>query len=271
MGELAIQVKGLFKARGVVLPQRFDPGVIKAVRPGDPALQAGNMGKLATALFVSASPMAIHVDTASEVSKVFEQLIDGVCQALVTGWNSWARSVTFAGVVINATAGILPPGGMVGGPSMQGSLLAAQVPPSPKLPTGPAYASAILNVLGTAFCAWAQGYMHPALVFPGGALCVGSMPPSPCTPGPVAAGMSPGDAMMVAPLLKGQMMAMVSGNHAEVLFDAFAQAFVATFQRWKGATQINGILGAGGAASPLGSPVAGAVGTGGMLVGAPLT
>lgn len=271
MGELATQVKMLFKAHAVVLPERFDPSMIKAVKPGDPALQTGNMAKIATALFVPASPMAIHVDAVSEVSGAFEQLIDGVSQALVSGWNSWVSSVKFVGVVINATAGVLPPGGMVGGPSMQGSLMAAQVPPSPKLPTGPAYATAILTVLGTAFQSWAQGYAHPALVFPGGALCVGSMPPSPCTPGPLMAGVSPGDAMMVAPALKGQMLGMVSGNHADVLFDAFATAFVAMFMRWKGSTQINGILGAGGVASPLGSPVAGAVGNGGMLVGAPLT
>lgn len=271
MGELSMLVKGLFKAKCILLPQRFNPSIIKAIKPRDPALQPGNLASVATALFLPASPMDIHVDTVRKVSKAYEQLIDAVCQALVTGWNGWTRSVTFTGVIINATAGILPPGCMIGGPMMQGGLLTAQVVPSPQLPTGPAYAAAILNVLGLAFQTWALGFTHPALVFPGGALCVGSMPPSPCAPGPLAAGASPGEALMAAPLLKAQMLGMVQGNHAEPLFDAFAQAFVATFQRWKGVTQINGILGAGGVASPFGSPVAGAIGTGGMLTGPPLT
>lgn len=271
MGELAMQVKTLLKAKAIVLPERFDPGMIKAIKPGDPALQAGNAGKLAMALFRPASQLAIHIDTVSTVSQAFSLLIDQVSQALVNGWNKWVSSVSFAGVIINATAGILPPGGMVGGPFMQGGLMQLEVPPSPSLPTGKLYASAILTVLGTAFQAWATGYAHPALVFPGGAMCVGSMPPSPCAPGVLAAGMSPGETLLSAPLLKGQMLAMASGNHAEALFDAFAQAFVALFQRWKGSTQIMAILGAGGVASPLGSPVAGAVGSGGRLLGAPLT
>lgn len=259
------------KARAIRLPLNFDPGMIKVMKQGDASLQAGNMGAVATALFIPASAMKIHVETVQTVSGAFEELIDSVCQAFVTGWNGWAGSAMFTGVVINATAGILPPGGMVGGPQLQPGMMMAQVKPSQKLPQGQRYAQAILTTLGTGMVTWAQGFTHPALVFPGGAMCVGTMPPSPNAPMPLGTGMSPGEAMLTAPLLKGQMLGMCAGQHADALFDAFAQAFVMMFQGWKMSTLITGIMGAGGVASPLGSPVAGAVGNGGKLAGAPLT
>lgn len=271
MGELATQVKLLLKAKAIRLPLQFDPGMIKVMKPGDPALQTGNIGAVATALFIPASSMKIHVETVQTVSGAFEELIDSVSQALVSGWSGWAGSVMFTGVVINATVGILPPGGMVGGPQLQPGMMLAQVKPSQKLPQGQRYAQAILTAIGTGLLGWAQAYTHPTLVFPGGAMCVGTMPPSPNAPMPLGTGMSPGEAMLTAPLLKGQMLGMCAGQHADALYDAFAQAFVMLFQRWKMSTLITGIMGAGGAASPLGSPVAGAVGNGGKLAGAPVT
>lgn len=267
---LAMLVKQTFMANNINIPTDLDTSGIQ-FKQGDSRFQPGNVAGLATALFKCSSSYAIHVDAALELSKQFEALIDDVANGIISSWKAWIGTVKFVGVVINGPVGILPPAGMVGGPNMAGPAMLGLCAPYGQLPSGATYAKAITAAIATGFDAWAKGYSHQAIPFPGGAACVGSMPPSPNTPIPLATGASPGEAALGPSALKGLMVANLGtpGSHSNELFDAFAKGFNMEFLQWKGATQIANILGAGGVAPPVGGPVAGAVGNGGMLTGVP--
>jgi hypothetical protein len=263
MSQLA---KANFLSKGIKVPSSWDTSLedshnrkVGDFQPGVPR---------PTNIFIPPSLDAIAVDACNKVSEGFEGFIDDACAAICGSWSSWQSAVKFVGVIINAGVGILPPGGMVGGGMMAGPMILARMKKSGG--NYALYANAVASAIGQAWTAWEAGYANPALPFPGGTACSTTMPPSPNTPLPLASGVSPGDALMDASLLKASMLGLlgVPGEHADPLFDSLAQAFAQLFLTWKGTTMISNVMGAGGVAPPPPAPpgpVAGAVGNGGSL------
>lgn len=262
--QLAQTAKMLFKAKAIRLPTNFS-----GLPPQAPFGAQDQKAPDPTALFMAASTLSYHVDTSKSISKNVEDLIDACSTAIGNAFSQFQSSAKFVGVLINGPVGTAFPGTLMAPPVMSGPMIFAQVNVAGKQPTFIQYARSITFAIGTAFEAWRVGYMV-TLPFPGGAVCSVTMPPSPNVPVPIAAGSSPGDAMMSAAALKGMMVANhgMLGNHALDIFDAMAQAFSMLFLQWKGTTMIANVMGAGGAAPPPPAPpapVVAAIGNGGML------
>ncbi len=262
--QLAQTAKMLFKAKAIRLPLNF-----QGLPPQAPFGAQDQKAPNPAALFVAASNLNYHVDTANSISKNVEELIDACSTAIGNAFSQFQSAAKFAGVLINGPVGTAFPGTLVAPPVMSGPMIFSQVNVAGKQPTFIQYARSITFAIGTAFETWRMGYLV-TLPFPGGAVCSVTMPPSPNVPVPIAAGASPGDAMMSAGALKGLMIANhgMLGNHALDIFDAMAQAFSMLFLQWKGTTMITNVMGAGGVAPPPPAPpapVVAAVGNGGML------
>ncbi len=253
-----------FQSKGITLPSEFN-----GLPSNHPFKGSDQKAPDPMALFIPPSTLSYHVDSSKSVSKDISDLIDACSDSIGMGFMQWQSAAKFVGVLINGPVGMATPGSIVGPPSMSGPLLLASTNIAGKQPTFIKYVASITSAIGTAFQAWQIGYMA-TLPFPGGAVCSCTMVPSPNIPMPVAAGSSPGDAMMTAGALKGLMLANhgMPGNHTMDIFDAVSQAFAMLFTAWKGTTMITNILGAGGVAPPPPSPpgpVAAAIGFGGML------
>lgn len=262
--QLAQTAKMLFKTKAIRLPQNF-----QGLPPQAPFGAQDQKVPDAAALFVAASTLGYHVDTATTIGKNVEELIDACSKAIGNAFAQFQSAAKFVGVLINGPVGIATPGTLTAPPVMSGPMIFSQVNVAGKQPTFIQYARSITFAIGTAFEVWRLGYLV-TLPFPGGAACSVTMPPSPNAPVPVAAGSSPGDAMMSAGALKGLMVANhgMLGNHALDIFDAMAQAFSMLFLQWKSTTMITSVMGAGGVAPPPPAPpapVVAAVGNGGML------
>lgn len=261
---LAQTAKMLFKAKAIRLPLDFH-GLPEQAPFGAKDQKTPNPNDL----FIPASTLKYHVDTAHAISQDVESLIDACANAIGNAFAQWQAGAKFAGVLINGPVGMAFPGTLVGPPSMTGPMIFSQVNVAGKKPSFIQHARSITMAIGTAFEAWRLGYTV-TLPFPGGALCSVTMPPSPNVPVPVAAGSSPGDAMMAPGALKGLMVANHGplGNHTLDIFDAMAQAFSMLFMQWKASTMITNVIGAGGVAPPPPSPpapVVAATGNGGVL------
>lgn len=262
--QLAMLAKQLFKAKGIVLPQNFT-----GFPPQAPFTAADQRVPDPNALFVAASTNKYHVDTQKTISKNVEELIDACADAVGKTFQQWQSSAKFVNVLINGPVGMAMPSSLIP-PTFTGATCFANCNVAGKAPSFVQHAKAITMAIGTAFQAWQSGYMI-TLTFPGGALCSVTMPPSPNIPMPVAAGMSPGDALMSAQSLKGLMLANHGGppgNHTVDIYDAFSQAFSMLFMQWKASSMITNIMGAGGVAPPPPAPpapVVMALGNGGMI------
>jgi len=263
--EISQLAKQLFRSKGIRLPTNFS-----GLPPQAPFGPKDQVAPDPTALFVAPSTLSYHVNTAKTIGKDIEDLIDACARAIARAFSQWQSSAKFAGIIINGPTGNGLPGCLVGPPVMTGSSIFSMVNTAGRQAMFVKYCRSITMAVGTAFETWRLGYMV-TLVFPGGAVCSATMPPSPNIPVPVASGSSTGDAMTNASALKGLMLAQhgTVGNHTLDIFDAFAQAFSMVFVKWKASTMITNVIGAGGVApvppAPPG-PVAAAIGSGGALV-----
>ncbi|NOZ02303.1 MAG: hypothetical protein GXP54_10500 [Deltaproteobacteria bacterium] len=249
---LAQMAKANFKAKAIRLPLDF-----KGFTDQAPFGAKDQKTPNAAAMFIPPSTLSYHVDTANVIGKNVEELIDACADAIGKGMSQWQAGAKFTGVLINGPVGMAIPGSLVAPPFMSGPMLFSMVDMAGRQPTFIQYARSITFAIGMAFQVWQSGYMV-MMTFPGGAVCSVTMPPSPNIPLPLAAGFSPGDAMMSAASLKGLMLANhgLPGNHAMDIFDAFAQAFATLFMTWKGSTMITAVIGAGGVAPPPPAPPA---------------
>lgn len=253
---LAQMARDTFRARGLTLPQGAR-GRPTEVFPGDDLADGWDPDLL----FRPASELALHVEVARQISSIFGELIDDACGAIARGWSEWQRSVSFAGVVVNAGVGLVAPGGMIGGPGMAEANLMRRMRLSQNSDFYRRFAQAILGAVSQGFGAWSAGYTCAAVPFPG-AMVAGPAPPSVNTPIPLAAGTSPGAAAMAGPALAAAMaQSLGKGMYVGPLFDALGGAVSRGFDAWLPATLISGITAAGG----IGTPAAGAAGAGGGL------
>lgn len=279
-GIFASLVKLNFLSKMAMLPTSFDASMRVKSRPGDSMMQMGNMAALATNLFKSPSPLEIHCQTAIKIGQKLDAFINDVSRGICLSWNISALSIKFAGVIINGPVGMLPPGGMIAAAPMMPMAMAGLALPlgvgNPakefmQMVSGYKYAKSIFTAIAQGFNGWVTGYTNPAIPFPGGAAAVGTMPPSPNVPLPLASGSSPGEAALMPSALSGAMLGVHGspGLHTLPLFDSFAKAFNTFFTLWKATNIMTNIIGAGGVAPPTGGPVAGAIGVGGMVIGMP--
>jgi len=258
-------VKQNFIAKQIKLPVSFS-------KPNDQFDDAFSIAeKIAfpnapTNLFREATLNKFHVGTAKDVGKQFEDYIDGICGAICTSIGTWMSATTMVGVVINAVAGIAPPGCVVGPPLTP--LILANGPK--KTPQETKYTAVIATVFGTAWLSWASG-LTGQLLYPAFAAVPSPVaPPMPNIPVPLATFASPGEAMLAAPTMKGQMIALLAdptAPHAADLFDALTQGFTPVFTTFKVSTLVTNVLGTGPVPTfappfvPVG-PVIGGIGTG---------
>lgn len=230
-----------------------------------------------TNLFQPASMKKIQVDATNDTSDKWIAFIDNVCKGICSAWSNWQSSAMINNVIINGPVGVLPPGGLLGMNMMSAEMIKSGIDlfsGDNKEQIYQDYVDAIVKAIAQAWSAWEKGYTVPTIPFPGGAVCSVTMPPSPNTPLPVIAGMSPGDALMIPATLKATMIGLISGKGkidqiSDALFDAFANAFNTIFTTWKASSMISNILGSGGVAPPPPSPpgpVAGAMGMNGKIL-----
>ncbi|HUI01868.1 MAG TPA: hypothetical protein VLU99_00775 [Nitrososphaerales archaeon] len=263
---LAQLAKTQYISKAVKLPPDWDAGLEDEVNGKTPEFGPGLPKP--TNLFIPPSTKKIAVDAANAISDGFNEFIDDIAKAICAAWANWHSTVKFVGVIINGPIGILPPAGMIGGGMMATPMILSQF--NQKSANYTLYGSAVAFAIGQAWTAWELGYTNLSIPFPAGAVASTTMPPSPSVPIPIASGMSPGDALMDASMLKTLMSSQVAppGPHDDELFDSIAQAFNQVFTIWKGTAMISNIMGAGGVAPPPPAPpgpVAGAIGNGGAV------
>lgn len=261
MKSLSESTKGHFRDFGIVLPSG---GACKPsdTFPGDDTSSKSD----AQWLFKPATDLAIHVKTVETMSQLIGNFIDEMSQALIESWNQWQGSISFSNIVVNAGVGILLPTGMSGNSEMGKDKILDRMDLKDQTQAYKDFSKAIATAAANGLNAWCDGFSNPALPFPA-AMIVGPLPPTPNVPLPLSAGMSPGDAMMVAPTLSKTMAGLYGrGAHSTQIFEAFAKALADLFTQWKAQTQITNILAKGGA----GMPAAGATASGGSLLGPPL-
>jgi len=251
-------------------------------KPGDPKFAIGDLAALAMSLIKCPSPFKIHIDTAVKIGKQYESFIEDVSRGIILSWNLASLTTKFTGILINGPIGMLNPGGMILGPTMKPIIMTVMGVPwgvKPGLDNllamaqGFKLAKAICQGISDGFGMWAQAYMNSAIPFPGGAVALGSMIPSPNIPMPIITGNSAAESMVSPAQLKNLMLAAHGppGNHGEALFDSFAKAFNTMFTLWKATNMIMLVIGAGGVApAPVPGPVAAAMGNGGMILGMPV-
>jgi len=243
-GLMADMAKQLFKANAVMLPANF-----AGFGPQAPFGSKDQKSMNPAALFLSASTLSYHVDTQRVISKGVEELIDAVCDGIGQAFGNFQSSAKFVGILINGPVGMALPGALLAAPTMMGPALLGRVNVAGKQPTFIKYAQSITFAIGTAFTVWQTGFAC-VLTYPSAAACVATMIPAPNIPLPVAAGFSPGDAMLTPGTLMGLMLANhgMPGAHTLQVFDAMAKAFCTQFMQWKGTTMIQNVMGMGGVA-----------------------
>ncbi len=277
----AMLVKLNFMSKFVMIPTSFDPSALCMFNPGDPRFEIGDLAALAMSLVKCPSPFKIHVDTAIKIGMQYEAFIDDTSRGIVLAWLLGSLTTKFFNVMINGPIGILSPGGMMAGPTWNGMIMTVLGIPWGVRPTldnvlsiigGFKLAKAICQGICDGYMAWSKGYSHQLLVFPTGAASVGSMIPCPNIPIPLIVGASTAENMVSANTLKGLMMGNAgAGNHVEAMCDSFAKAFQVMFLLWKATNLIMLVIGAGGGApAPFPGPVAGAIGSGGLILGMPV-
>ncbi len=235
--------KTLFTAKAIALPQNWS----------QPNNQFNDAFSAAEQIAVPNSPENLfreptlnkyHVDTAKEVGKQFADFIDGICGAVCDGIGNWLTTASIAGVTINAVAGVLTPGCVVGPPLTP--LILSGAPKD--TPQQLKYATAIANAFGTAWLTWASG-LSGMLMYPAFAAVPSPVaPPMPNVPVPLITFASPGEAQLAPAALKSAMIGMhgdPTALHSDDLFDALSQGFTAPFNLFKGTTMVQNVLGTG--------------------------
>ena len=262
---LAQLAKANFISKGIKLPMDWS-------QPGDQYADAFAFSERIVApnvpmnLFREATLNKYHVEAAKTIGEALEKFIDGICGALCQAIDTWMKTTTITGVLINGPVGMLVPGGVIGPPLTP--LILAGAPNG--TPQEFKFSGAIAMAIGTLWQPWQLG-LSGTLMYPAFAAFPGPIaPPMPNVPMPLIAFASPGEAGLSPAVLKATMEANLADPkalHASDLFDAISKAFNTTFQTFKASTLIQNVLGMGPVPTfappfvPVG-PVLGGIGTG---------
>ncbi len=239
-----------FKSFSIQLPVEWEQPV------GDPEgnhyIEAFKMTELAVPfsagmLFIPATPNKYHVDSTKKVHKQFDKYIDGMCDAICTGWDMWRAQAKFSSLKVMAVSAIGTPG-CLKGPDLKNLIL-------PKAPKGSAqetkYSKAISKGVAKCFKEWQGKVTVPGLPwYPAfAAFPLAQAPPMPNVPMPLAACVSAMMTSMATPNKMKKAMVDALGEsdaqHHEELFDSIATAVSACFVAWLPQQQVMNVLGKG--------------------------
>ncbi len=228
----AIKLPENWKNPGDQYPDAFDASE-RTVPPAPP-----------TNLFRGATLNKYHVDTAKEIGKLFEDYIEGICDAICSAIDNWMKMSTVVGILINGPVGTVLPGNVLGPPI--GPIILAKAPKN--TPQALKYSNAIANTMGMQWQLWHVG-LAGMLQYPAFAAFPGPVgPPMPNVPVPVMMLSSPGETGLSPSTLKSLMEANLADPqalHAPALFDSIAKAFNNVFQIFKMSTLVTNVLGTG--------------------------
>ncbi|MDA8140077.1 MAG: hypothetical protein M0036_15620 [Desulfobacteraceae bacterium] len=240
---LAELAKANFRRNGVSLPEKWrTPGPQypksycmeeRQVAPNSPLT-----------LFQNPTLNKSHVDTGRDIGELFEKFIDGISAAICEAIGKWLKMASIIGMSISGPSGILVPGGLTG-PFLTPLILSA----APKKTAAELrYSLAVAGSVGSQWMLWQMGVMG-MLTFPSLAAVPGPMaPPAPNVPVPLMALPSIGDLAMSPPALKEVMTKYLGdpqAQHAELLFDALANAIGVVFLMFKSSTLVQNVMGTG--------------------------
>jgi len=232
-----------FIGKNTVLPQDFEkpgPQFADAFAPQDRSVPPNPP----LTLFRSATLNKLHVTTAKEKSDEITKYIDGISDAICSAVDMWMKQATVSGVIINGPVGIMPPAS-VKGPVIT-SMIQSKAPQG--TPVESKYSKAIANAIGQGWQQWSMG-MAGTLTYPMFAAVPAPVaPPAPNIPMPLMLFPSPGEALLVPPVLAKSMMQQFGDRdaaHAKILFDAVSFGFYTVFTLFKLSTLVQNVMGTG--------------------------
>lgn len=212
----------------------------KALSPSD---RQGVMTPMPPALFLPATTIKIHCETADKISKCFSNYIDGICSAICSAWAQWQATATLSNVVIMGPVATM---GTVAGPPLLPIIL-GQGPMSS--PMEMKYTNAIATAISNGWLAYTSSITVPGLPwYPLFASFAGPFaPPMPNVPCPLS-GLTQVPVPITKDILKQQMVGLYgdpTAPHSMELFDCIADAFDKCFKVWQGSTMVNNVMGTG--------------------------
>lgn len=245
---MKLQAKNKFRSFGIQIPTDWQqPKGVEADHYRDSFTSSEhNTPDTSNRLFVPVSTNKHHADAAKDIGDIYEEFIDGICDAICSAWQQWMSLTVIPTVMITANVGILTPGGLVSPPLMPLAFCQAPLTTPSLIP----YSNAVCTAIGNAWTAWALGFFGTLQYPPTFAACPSPVhPPTPNIPTPIKmVGSSPGEAMLAVPLLKSSMMGLL-GNpmapHSAELFESIATAYKAMFDQWVMTTMISNVMGFG--------------------------
>jgi len=203
-----------------------------------------------------------------------EQFAKEVSLLIGEAWRRWQNSVLINDISVDGSRGILSPGDMANAFLTPSDILKS-FERKGRSQDYIACVKLVAQAVGNGMGKWQRGYRYGNIIFPQGASCTYTMPPSNNIPATLASGGSSGETSMTEDSLYSYMLYRTPRKEDNVLlvFRAAAKAVAESFTEWKKSCSIVGILASGGIApqpAPMGSgpgPVRGAQGYGGKLIG----
>ena len=207
-----------------------------------------------------------------------EKFLKQISVMVGRAWKEWQDAVVINDIDVQGSNGELRPGDMAE-PVLTASSMMASYKRKGKGQDCIDCVKAATEALEHGMRSWQRGYQNRDILFPQGASCTYTMPPSNNVPVSLAAGKSTGDREMTAEALFSFMIYRAPNKNEDIkdMFRVISKAFADSFERWKRSCSIVDILASGGIApqpAPMGTgpgPVRGAKGNGGKLVGSYVT
>ena len=203
-----------------------------------------------------------------------EEFAQEVSTLIEKAWKEWQDSILIDDIEVEGSYGLLSPGDMGRSVLTMSDMLEnfeRETRSQDYINCVKAVTGAVVNGMRL----WQRGYRHEDLLFPRGASCTFTLPPTENVPVKVASGTSSGQTEMAESALYNHMLFHAPRYEDDMLevFHAAAKAAAECFEKWENSCSIVGIVASGGIApqpSPMGTgpgPVRGAKGNHGKLVG----
>ncbi len=239
--ELAGLAKQRFRNRGIGLPINWMDSDIcppDAFAPVERSVLANS----SDTLFKEPTLNQYHTDSARITGQLFEEYLDGICEALSSAVGKWMKIASVVSMTTAGPIGTLMPGGVIG-PELE-PFIYAKAPKATEMERK--YSRAISKAVSEAWSSWQNG-LSGVLKYPG---FTGA--PMPNTPEPLMSMVSMGESRLAPQRLSlamhdhfGQGDKMHSGD----LFASISESFYNRFQVFKTTTVVLGVVVSGSMAS----------------------
>jgi hypothetical protein len=194
--------------------------------------------------FMAATPLNLHVKTQKDVSKDFDDYMEGIITACCNGHSQGKALVSMSGGIVNA---VTCSGGTFTAPPIFPMIMSTA---PKKTPQELKYSKAIAQAFSDKWVSFVGGLKVPGLPwYPAFAAFPGPVaPPMPNVPTPLIAIPSSKMSDMSASSLKDAMVSNLGDKqalHHEDLFDAIAKGLFAAFMAWLPTQMVMNVLGTG--------------------------